>query len=62
MPVEALMTYLGDELLHVLVGAVVVGAVGDGDGHPVGAVAGMGEHVGASLGANTRHRMWSALP
>ena len=40
----------GDELLHVLVGAVVVGAVGDGRAKPVGAGPGAHEHVGARLG------------
>lgn len=41
----------GDELLHVLVGAVVVGAVGDRGAKPVGAGPGANEHVGARLGA-----------
>lgn len=40
----------GDELLHVLVGAVVVGAVGDGRAKPVGAGPGAHEHVGGRLG------------
>ena len=40
----------GDELLHVLVGAVVVGAVGDRGAKPVGAGPGVHEHVGAGLG------------
>ena len=40
----------GDELLHVLVGAVVVGAVGDRGAKPVGAGPGAHEHVGARLG------------
>ena len=40
----------GDELLHVLVGAVVVGAVGDRGAKPVGARPGAHEHVGGSLG------------
>ena len=40
----------GDELLHVLVGAVVVGAVGDRGAKPVGAGPGANEHVGARLG------------
>lgn len=39
-----------DELLHVLVGAVVVGAVGDRGAKPVGAGPGAHEHVGGSLG------------
>ena len=41
----------GDELLHVLVGAVVVGAVGDRGAKPVGAGPGAHEHVGGGLGA-----------
>ena len=41
----------GDELLHVLVGPVVVGAVGDGRGQPVGAVPRPHEHVRRRLGA-----------
>lgn len=40
----------GDELLHVLVGAVVVGAVGDRGAQAVGAGPGAHEHVGAGLG------------
>ena len=40
----------GDELLHVLVGAVVVGAVGDRGAKPVGAGPRAHEHVGAGLG------------
>ena len=44
----------GDELLHVLVGAVVVGAVGDRGAKPVGAGPGAHEHVGARLGARVR--------
>ena len=40
----------GDELLHVLVGAVVVGAVGDRGAQAVGAGPGAHEHVGGSLG------------
>ena len=44
----------GDELLHVLVGAVVVGAVGDGRAKPVGAGPGAHEHVGAGLGGAVR--------
>ena len=43
-----------DELLHVLVGAVVVGAVGDRGVKPVGAGPGAHEHVGAGLGARVR--------
>ena len=41
----------GDELLHVLVGAVVVGAVGDRGAQAVGAGPGAHEHVGGRLGA-----------
>lgn len=44
----------GDELLHVLVGAVVVGAVGDRGAKPVGAGPCAHEHVGASLGRAVR--------
>ena len=44
----------GDELLHVLVGAVVVGAVGDGGSQPVGAGPGAHEHVGGRLGGAVR--------
>lgn len=44
----------GDELLHVLVGAVVVGAVGDRCSQAVGAGPGAHEHVGARLGARVR--------
>ena len=44
----------GDELLHVLVGAVVVGAVGDRGAKPVGAGPGAHEHVGGRLGARVR--------
>ena len=44
----------GDELLHVLVGAVVVGAVGDRGAQPVGAGPGAHEHVGGCLGARVR--------
>ena len=40
----------GDELLHVLVGSVVVGAVGDRGAKPVGAGPCAHEHVGAGLG------------
>lgn len=39
----------GDELLHVLVGAVVVGAVGDRGAQAVGAGPGAHEHVGGRL-------------
>ena len=39
----------GDELLHVLVGAVVVGAVGDRGAKPVGAGPGANQHVGGRL-------------
>ena len=44
----------GDELLHVLVGPVVVGAVGDRGAKPVGAGPGAHEHVGARLGRAVR--------
>ena len=44
----------GDELLHVLVGAVVVGAVGDRGAKAVGAGPCAHEHVGAGLGARVR--------
>ena len=43
-----------DELLHVLVGAVVVGAVGDRGAKAVGAGPGAHEHVGAGLGRAVR--------
>ena len=46
----------GDELLHVLVGAVVVGAVGDCGAKPVGAGPGAHEHVGGRLGRAVRRR------
>ena len=46
----------GDELLHVLVGAVVVGAVGDRGAKPVGARPGAHEHVGARLGGAVGRR------
>lgn len=39
----------GDELLHVLVGAVVVGADGDRGAKPVGAGPGADQHVGGRL-------------
>ena len=44
----------GDELLHVLVGAVVVGAVGDRGAQPEGAGPGAHEHVRARLGRAVR--------
>ena len=40
----------GDELLHVLVGAVVVGAVGDRGAKAVGAGPGADQHIGGRLG------------
>ena len=46
----------GDELLHVLVGAVVVGAVGDRGAQAVGAGPGAHEHVGRRLGGAVRRR------
>lgn len=50
-PVDDIGDLARDELLHVLVGAVVVGAVGDRGAKPVGAGPGAHEHVGAGLGA-----------
>lgn len=44
----------GDELLHVLVGAVVVGAVGDRGAQAVGAGPCAHEHVGTRLGRAVR--------
>ena len=44
----------GDELLHVLVGPVVVGTVGDRGAQAVGARPGADQHVGAGLGARVR--------
>lgn len=44
----------GDELLHVLVGAVVVGAVGDRGAQAVGTGPGAHEHVGGRLGRAVR--------
>lgn len=44
----------GDELLHVLVGAVVVGAVGDRGAQAVGACPCADQHVGAGLGRAVR--------
>ena len=44
----------GDELLHVLVGAVVVGAVGDRGAKAVGAGPGADQHVRGRLGARVR--------
>ena len=46
----------GDELLHVLVGAVVVRAVGDRRPEAVGAGPGAHEHVGRRLGARVGAR------
>ena len=43
-----------DELLHVLVGAVVVGAVGDRGAQAVGAGPGADQHVGGRLGRAVR--------
>ena len=61
LPVELgahAVDYVGDltrdELLHVLVGAVVVGAVGDGRAQAVGAGPGADQHVGGRLGARVR--------
>ena len=53
-PVDDVGDLPGDELLHVLVGAVVVGAVGDRGAQAVGAGPGAHEHVGARLGARVR--------
>ena len=44
----------GDELLHVLVGTVVVRAVGDGRAQPVGACPGADEHVARGFGGAVR--------
>ena len=44
----------GDELLHVLVGSVVVGAVGDRGPKPVGAGPCADQHVGGRLGRAVR--------
>lgn len=44
----------GDELLHVLVGAVVIGAVGDRGAKPVGAGPSAHEHIGGRLGRAVR--------
>ena len=53
-PVDDVRDLPGDELLHVLVGAVVVGAVGDRGAKAVGARPGAHEHVGARLGRAVR--------
>ena len=53
-PVDDVGDLARDELLHVLVGAVVVGAVGDRGAQAVGAGPGAHEHVGAGLGARVR--------
>ncbi len=53
-PVDDVGDLPGDELLDVLVGAVVVGAVGDRGAKPVGAGPGAHEHVGARLGGAVR--------
>ena len=53
-PVDDVGYLPGDELLHVLVGAVVVGAVGDRGAKPVGAGPGAHEHVGGRLGRAVR--------
>ena len=52
--VEDVGDLAGDELLHVLEGAVVVGAVGDGGSDAVGAVPGAHEHVRARLRGGVR--------
>ena len=53
-PVDDVGDLPGDELLNVLVGAVVVGAVGDRGAQPVGAGPRAHEHVGGRLGARVR--------
>ena len=53
-PVDDVGDLARDELLHVLVGAVVVGAVGDRGAQAVGAGPGAHEHVGGRLGARVR--------
>ena len=53
-PVDDVGDLPGDELLHVLVGAVVVGAVGDRGAQAVGAGPGADQHVGGRLGARVR--------
>ena len=53
-PVDDVGDLPGDELLHVLVGAVVVGAVGDRGAQAVGAGPGANQHVGGRLGARVR--------
>ena len=53
-PVDDVGYLPGDELLHVLVGAVVVGAVGDRGAQAVGAGPGAHEHVGGRLGRAVR--------
>lgn len=53
-PVDDVGDLPGDELLHVLVGSVVVGAVGDRGAKAVGARPGAHEHVGGRLGGAVR--------
>lgn len=53
-PVDYVGDLARDELLHVLVGAVVVGAVGDRGAQAVGAGPCAHEHVGAGLGRAVR--------
>ena len=53
-PVDDVGDLPGDELLHVLVGAVVVRAVGDRGAQAVGAGPGADQHVGGRLGARVR--------
>ena len=53
-PVDDVGDLPGDELLHVLVGAVVVGAVGDRGAKAVGAGPRSDEHIGGSLGRAVR--------
>lgn len=49
-PVDQIRDLARDELLHVLVGPVVVGAAGDGGAHAEGAVPGAHEQIGGRLG------------
>ena len=53
-PVDDVGDLAGDELLHVLVGTVVVRAVRDRGAQAVGAGPGADEHVGARLGGGVR--------
>ena len=53
-PVDDVRDLARDELLHVLVGSVVVGAVGDRGAQAVGAGPGADQHVRGRLGARVR--------